>query len=65
MKLNFKGELEMPTNKEIIEQIRLLAEQLGGEVTGATCYDSKNEWKKLTIEYDLSLIHISEPTRPY
>ena len=52
MKLNFKGELEMPTNKEIIEQIRLLAEQLGGEVTGATCYDSKNEWKKLTIEYD-------------
>ena len=36
----------------LIEQIRLLAEQLGGEVTGATCYDSKNEWKKLTIEYD-------------
>ena len=36
----------------LIEQIRLLAEQLGGEVTGSTCYDSKNEWKKLTIEYD-------------
>ena len=29
-----------------------LAKQLGGDVTGSTCYDSKNEWKKLTIEYD-------------
>ncbi len=36
----------------IIEQIKLLAEQLGSEVTGLTCYDSKNQWKKLTIEYD-------------
>jgi len=36
----------------LIEQIRLLVEQLGGEVTGLTCYDSKNQWKKLTIEYD-------------
>jgi len=52
VKLNFKGESKMPTNKEVIEQIKELAEQLGGEVTGSTCYDSKNEWKKLTIEYD-------------
>ena len=36
----------------LLEQIRLLAEQLGGEVTGLTCYDSKNQWKKLPIEYD-------------
>lgn len=36
----------------LIEQIKLLAEQLGSEVTGLTCYDSKNQWKKLTIEYD-------------
>tara|TARA_A100000164_G_scaffold297790_1_gene272131 strand:+ start:774 stop:947 length:174 start_codon:yes stop_codon:yes gene_type:complete len=36
----------------LIEQIRLLTEQLGGEVTQLTCYDSKNQWKKLTIEYD-------------
>jgi len=38
--------------QEIIEQIRLLAEQLDGEVTGLTCYDAKSQWKKLTIEYD-------------
>ena len=36
----------------LIEQIKLLAEQLGSEVTGLTCYDAKNQWKKLTIEYD-------------
>ena len=36
----------------LIEQIKLLAEQLGSEVTGLTCYNSKNQWKKLTIEYD-------------
>ena len=36
----------------LIEQIRLLAEQLGGEATEFTCYDSKNQWKKLTIEYN-------------
>tara|TARA_B100001094_G_scaffold204442_1_gene198375 strand:+ start:1463 stop:1636 length:174 start_codon:yes stop_codon:yes gene_type:complete len=36
----------------LIEQIRLLVEQLGGEVTGFTCYDANNQWKKLTIEYD-------------
>ena len=50
--MNYKGESKMPTNKEIVQQIKLLAEQLGGEVTGSTCYNSKNEWKKLTIEYD-------------
>ena len=36
----------------LIEQIKLLAEQLGGEVTGLTCYDAKTQWKKLAIEYD-------------
>ena len=36
----------------LIEQIRLLAEQLGGEATEFTCYDTKNQWKKLTIEYN-------------
>ena len=36
----------------IIDQINELAQELGGEVTQLTCYDSKNKWKKLTIEYD-------------
>jgi len=38
--------------EKLIDQITELAEQLGGEVAQLTCYDAKNQWKKLTIEYD-------------
>mgnify|MGYP001238691365 CR=1 FL=1 len=38
--------------QEIIEQIAELAKQIDGEVAQLTCYDAKNQWKKLTIEYD-------------
>ena len=36
----------------IIDQINELAQELGGKVIQHTCYDSKNQWKRLTIEYD-------------
>ncbi len=36
----------------LIEQIKLLAQELGAEVAELTCYDAKSQWKKITIEYD-------------
>jgi len=36
----------------LIEQIKLLAQELGSEVAELTCYDAKSQWKKITIEYD-------------
>jgi len=38
---------------KIINELQFLAEQLNGELTNTTAYDSKGyEWKKITIVYD-------------
>ena len=38
---------------KIINELQFLAEQLNGELTTSTAYDSTgNEWKKITIVYD-------------
>ena len=52
MKLNNSRELKMPTNEDIIEQIKELASQLDGEVTQSTFLNMKEEWRRMTIDYD-------------
>tara|TARA_B100000902_G_scaffold14656_1_gene17735 strand:+ start:627 stop:776 length:150 start_codon:yes stop_codon:yes gene_type:complete len=42
----------MPTNEDIIEQIKELALQLDGEVTQSTFLNMKEEWRRMTIDYD-------------
>jgi len=38
---------------KIINELRFLAEQLNGELTTSTAYDSTGyEWRKITIVYD-------------
>ena len=38
---------------KIINELQFLAEQLNGELTTSTAYDSTGyEWKKITIVYD-------------
>ena len=52
MKLNYNRESEMSTNKEVIEQIKVLAEQLDGKMCLIDCYNSKVNWKKIEITYE-------------
>ena len=42
----------MSTNKEVIEQIKVLAEQLDGKMCLIDCYNSKVNWKKIEITYE-------------
>ena len=40
------------SKEQIIEQIVELATKLDGKVANSTCYSPKQQWKKITIDYN-------------
>ena len=47
---------------KIINELQFLAEQLNGELTNTTAYDSTGyEWRKITIVYDKKKREYGEP----
>tara|TARA_B100000287_G_scaffold340977_1_gene327497 strand:+ start:999 stop:1139 length:141 start_codon:yes stop_codon:yes gene_type:complete len=40
------------SKEQIIEQIIELATKLDGKVSNLTCYNAKEQWKKITIDYN-------------
>ena len=49
---------------KIINELQFLAEQLNGELTNTTAYDSTGyEWRKITIVYDKKKREYGEPVK--
>ena len=49
---------------KIINDLQFLAEQLNGEITNTTAYDSTGyEWRKITIVYDKKKREYGEPVK--
>ena len=49
---------------KIIKELQFLAEQLNGELTNTTAYDSTGyEWRKITIVYDKKKREYGEPVK--
>ena len=49
---------------KIINELQFLAEQLNGELTTSTAYDSTGyEWRKITIVYDKKKREYGEPVK--
>ena len=57
----FKGTKNFPNPRMISEGI----EKVGGSMNASTDRELTIYWCKVPSDYLLSLIHISEPTRPY
>ena len=49
---------------KIINELQFLAEQLNGELTNTTAYDSTGyDWRKITIVYDKKKREYGEPVK--
>ena len=49
---------------KIINELQFLAEELNGELTNTTAYDSTGyEWRKITIVYDKKKREYGEPVK--
>ena len=38
--------------EQIIEQLKQLSEEIGAKVVGSDFYTAKDQWKRLTIDYN-------------